>query len=386
MRKTTIPQYNKAKPAYLAPLTSLRFFAAMMIVALHSKGNFGIPDNIFGYACLVQGVSFFFMLSGFVLTYNYENFSERTDFISFMVARIARIWPLHVFTLLLSVGLIFKKIYDPVSFYLNLSMIHAWIPINRYFFSYNSLSWAVSTELGLYLCFPLLIRNWDRHWFLKTILVFFSLMAAIVACNYFGIPQNPTSGVGFAGILYISPFGRLLEFCLGMTAALAYRKIKNHHTPNFYLGSVIEITALAFSILMILRSKYFALCLHPFIGAAGRYWVEMGGISSLFFMLLILSIAFNKGIVSKLLSLNPFVFLGKISFELYMIHQILIRYFSNHITGTFGLSNVSAYFIFLVTVFLMSYFAWILIERPCHRWMVIGFEWIKKKKPAYRIG
>src|SRR4029077_17422654 len=89
------------KTAPLNGLTSLRFFAATMIVIGHGSGEFGFhlsPDSLFA---LNSGVSFFFVLSGFILYYNYPALPNRSAVSAFYAARFARIWPLHIFALIL---------------------------------------------------------------------------------------------------------------------------------------------------------------------------------------------------------------------------------------------------------------------------------------------
>jgi peptidoglycan/LPS O-acetylase OafA/YrhL len=87
-------------------LTSLRFFAAAMIVVFHSVNAFRVWDNAKIPFPLGQGVSFFFVLSGFILTYVYPSVGGGRGIRDFYVARIARIWPAHFVTFLLVLWLI----------------------------------------------------------------------------------------------------------------------------------------------------------------------------------------------------------------------------------------------------------------------------------------
>lgn len=78
--------------AKLDQLTSLRFFAALMIVIHHSTGLFGIKNISFHIG---QGVSSFFVLSGFILSYVYPKLENWYEIKKFWKARIARLWPAH---------------------------------------------------------------------------------------------------------------------------------------------------------------------------------------------------------------------------------------------------------------------------------------------------
>src|SRR6266446_3820239 len=140
-------------------LTSLRFFAAAMIVVFHSVNAFRIWDNTKIPYPLAQGVSFFFVLSGFILTYVYPSLKGGHGIRDFYVARIARIWPAHfvAFLLLLllipSGGWVWKGEHLWEIGITNLSLVHAWIPVASYYFSFNSVSWSISTEAFFYLAF-----------------------------------------------------------------------------------------------------------------------------------------------------------------------------------------------------------------------------------------
>src|SRR5688500_18317145 len=86
-------------------LTSLRFVAAALIVLHHSRGLFDFDQSLGDPFQLSQAVSFFFVLSGFILTYVYPSLGD-TGARRFFLARVARIWPAHVAAFLLIVALV----------------------------------------------------------------------------------------------------------------------------------------------------------------------------------------------------------------------------------------------------------------------------------------
>src|SRR5690349_17655364 len=81
----------------LYPLTALRFFAAAVVVIGHGHSLFG-SLNIANAIATGQAVSFFFVLSGFILAYNYPVLRTGRDVAMFYATRFARIWPLHALT------------------------------------------------------------------------------------------------------------------------------------------------------------------------------------------------------------------------------------------------------------------------------------------------
>jgi peptidoglycan/LPS O-acetylase OafA/YrhL len=140
----------------LAALTALRFFAAAAIVFHHAAGHwaFPIPTHFF----LSQGVTFFFVLSGFILTYRYPRLDGRADIVRFLQARFARIWPAYVAALIIvlcSATAVLSS-FDGNSLSLhvlaNLLMIQSWLPTDGV--SLNGPSWSISTEFAFYLMFP----------------------------------------------------------------------------------------------------------------------------------------------------------------------------------------------------------------------------------------
>lgn len=85
----------------LRALTGLRFIAAFAIVIHHSRGLFFTPEALAPYP-LDIGVSLFFVLSGFILTYVHPKLPTRHDIYRFYIARFARIWPVHLASLALA--------------------------------------------------------------------------------------------------------------------------------------------------------------------------------------------------------------------------------------------------------------------------------------------
>jgi peptidoglycan/LPS O-acetylase OafA/YrhL len=90
-------------------LTSLRFFAAFAIVLHHAKGLVFSSEFMKGVP-LFSGVSFFFVLSGFILSYVYSGKIESIGLYKFYTSRFSRIWPPHIFTFVLV--LVFFPTYD----------------------------------------------------------------------------------------------------------------------------------------------------------------------------------------------------------------------------------------------------------------------------------
>ena len=164
MAKTYSVEFGRG--ARLNALTSLRFFAAFAIVIHHSR-IFLLPSETLSAWPLDQGVSLFFVLSGFILVHVYPELPTKEAIKSFWLARIGRIWPAHLVALILVLTVSGTQTLGGDSlliFLANLSMIHGWVPSREFFFSFNALSWTISTELGFYALFPLLIYKFHSTW------------------------------------------------------------------------------------------------------------------------------------------------------------------------------------------------------------------------------
>lgn len=158
----------------ISALTSLRFFASVYVcifhVLLYSRLDAnGFFNNFFssGY----MAVDFFFVLSGFILSYNYAGsvMDKTFSYRRYMVRRVARIYPVHLITLIvialiavllpsiISVGAVFED-QSFSNFFKNLFLVHAWYGGDE--FSFNKPSWSISSEFFVYIFFPLFIWLW----------------------------------------------------------------------------------------------------------------------------------------------------------------------------------------------------------------------------------
>lgn len=319
------------------------------------------------------GVSYFFVLSGFILTYVYPTFTRQRDVVRFIVARIARLWPLHATTLLIAIWL-FPKEFRIVTFLPNLFMVHSWLPDWPFFFSYNMVSWSISTELGFYLCFPILIYGLDRNWQIKMCFAFGLTLLITYICKVTNLPLGSNTELGFVGFIYVNPMGRLYEFVVGMVTALTYRKVSHHYQPAVIMGTVVEI----FSLISVLGILFYNHHVERYItlklGYIFAHWSGQGGTACFLFGLFILVFALQKGILSRVLATKAFRFLGEISFSIYMIHRLILGYYRMHLASITEIPNGLAYGIFWLFLIIGSYLLWKVVEKPCRNYIVNFYD------------
>jgi peptidoglycan/LPS O-acetylase OafA/YrhL len=347
----------------LAQLTSLRFFAAAMIVVHHSAGLFGFSTSLTQPFIFGQGVSFFFVLSGFILAYVYPKLSTYADVRYFLHARFARIWPAHLATFLLAYWVLSME-WDFKVALANLALVHAWIPHRLFYFSYNAPSWSISTEFFFYLVFPVLIYRWERNWQIKILLSGGILIALI---SYSNIAQLPGNGIS---LLYINPVSRIFEFIFGIFLSFFWRNNKDKTRLNLKNATIMEVAVIllcGFSMRYTLFIEGWAFAAWP--GPAFAQWLEGSG-SMLSFGLLIYVMAIGRGKISQILAQSHLVLLGEISFSLYLLHQILLRYYETNLAFFPHIPNLLAFALFWSILLLCSYLMWVWVEMPARRFIL----------------
>ncbi|WP_245301783.1 acyltransferase [Bradyrhizobium sp. LTSP885] len=156
-----MPDMKASEPRRFVVLDFYRFVAALGVFIFHLKNiDQGISPAWNGSYGLF--VDMFFILSGFVISYSYPATSTGIRaYGRFMVRRIARIYPLHLLTLLAFAGLVAFGIAGPTAhsgladFLYNLFLVQAWGVTDH--LSFNTPAWSISAELFCYLLFPLLM-------------------------------------------------------------------------------------------------------------------------------------------------------------------------------------------------------------------------------------
>jgi peptidoglycan/LPS O-acetylase OafA/YrhL len=341
----------------LLPLTSLRFVAAAMIVLHHGLPAMKLPPVPL---TLDQGVSFFFVLSGFILTYSYPNLGSWAKVHQFLVFRIARVWPAHAVTTIAAMIVFF-----PINFKIivNLAMVHAWVPSMPWYFSYNAVSWSISTEFFFYLAFPLLIIGWSKTFWWKLPLCAALLLALMFTGRELNLPAiTPFDTPSLHGLLYISPLARLLEFVVGMTTCLAFSWALPQigRTPA-WLFTVLEIAALIFAgwflashILWNLETRLLPPTAGEYLGHADSW----PGVVPVLFVF-----AFQKGAITQILSLKPFLLLGETSYSLYLVHYMTF----GAIVSFLDITGIAGFALGCATSLALAFALWRWVERPARR-------------------
>jgi peptidoglycan/LPS O-acetylase OafA/YrhL len=348
----------------LDALTGLRFVAAAMIVVHHSRVlRIPVPP----YA-LDHGVSLFFVLSGFILAHVYPRLDDWASVRTFLMLRVARIWPAHAFTLALAVvvgATVLSTPFDGPKFLANLLMVHAWIPSTPWYFSFNAPSWSISAEFFFYLAFPLLIWQWHKTWWWKWPASAGLVAMLIVLGLKTGLPgYSPADMVTIHGLLFISPLARLFEFVTGMAAYSCFVWLRPRTVGlGLAAGSVIELIVIAITANFIMYSSTLRYA-ERYLGAGPwQEWLAHTG-SVIVLPFLIIVLALRLGVISRLLSTMLATFLGEISYSVYLMHLLIYTVYARYWLAAGTAPDYFGWTVCIVATLTSAFLIWKFIETP----------------------
>lgn len=288
----------------ILPLESLRGIAALSVVIYHSGASSALLDNaFFGHAYLM--VDFFFVLSGYVIALTYfDRIDGAAALVSFQVKRFWRLYPLHLATLLIYLGIetakyVFERqtgivannpafsINDAWAFFANLALAHAFLVPEP---SFNIPSWSISAEFYTYLIFATVLLSRRRAVLIPAIAAAMVLVA-----------------VGFNGGRIAEDFSFTMGRCVlsFFTGACVHLLTRRH---------AVKLPAFAQPLTLLAAGA-------GIVGLAGT-----GGELALPFVFALVVLAFSTDAdrpVARLLSVAPLVHLGTISYSIYMTHSIV---------------------------------------------------------------
>lgn len=311
---------------YLTTLTPLRGIAAMLVVIFHSN-LMVMPMFPRGEAKFIGAgwiwVDFFFILSGFIISYVYrDTFNqslERSTYWKYIVARFARIYPLHFFTLIWSLvcAIIIRHYADPIhSFFAtiyNPAAAPASLLLIQSLHLYqtpplNTPSWSLSTEWWVYMIFPFLVPYFSRIKVGGKILTLLFIIGFYLVIKYvLGPIAQPIPGLPKLNVL--TDFGLLrclAGFLLGMLILEIYRKGIGYNVLKRSWCFIIIFAATVISMKFEIEDLFLVL---------------------LFFPLIILTAAYNNTTIKRILE-TPFLQrLGDWSFSIYMVHIPIAQIF-----------------------------------------------------------
>lgn len=346
------------KTPRLESLTFLRFIAAAVVVIYH----FGRDTQLFKSlpVALTSGpimVTFFFVLSGFVISVSHYNRAVCTS--DFYRNRFFRIAPIYF------IALIWVCAYQPTgltttSLALSATFLQSWIP--PYPLSLNSPGWSISVEAFFYAISPALLllinkekkRSWIS-WVASALLIWMltqSILSALLAPEFYK---------GFKtfshDLINYFPASHLCSFLLGFAGGVAYSQNNLESKKIQAYGAVFFLVTLAIIGFAIQNQQSIERTLGSRIAFGSSFF-------ALLFLPAIYFCAVGDVFLRKILATPFLVLLGEASYSLYILQK------PTYIAFTKATSNIPtqssdikfiAYFITLTTISIICY---LIIEKP----------------------
>jgi len=334
----------------LPQLTFLRFIAATAVVCFHFRNE--VDSLRWARHLLSNGnsaVSFFFVLSGFILAHVYgmRGISNRSDF---YVARFARIVPLYWIALAaVSAYRLFRGGGDGGgALALNVALLQAWIP--GYALTWNSPGWSLSVELFFYLSFPFALA-WLRRMgsarrvgLFATFLWAASLAMHVVLVHRMGSEATTTR----VDLAYYHPLGHFGTFILGAAVGILfplYRERLRAHGGWMTASAAIAIVVLLWLPDSILKYHH-------------------NGLLAPLYLMVILGLASAPAMpLARGLAWGPLVLLGEASYGIYILqHPVLLFYVP--LAKRFHLGTDAQFWSYYLTLVIVSILVFKLVESP----------------------
>lgn len=359
----------------LKSLTGIRCIAAFWVVLFHLSSLITFIKNpVFSVGWI--GVDLFFILSGFIISYNYTEKFKRFDlnnYLNFLWLRLARMYPVHIFTLLIVVLLYSvmvitgKTIKTPETFYFVDLIKHIFL-VQAWGFggieSWNDVSWSISTEWFAYILFPL-ITSFVLMFKKKENILIMSLILLPIMITYFIISFDNPEINRFNSIVKI-----LFEFTTGCFLCRLYNNKQLSNINWKVINNIIPLL-LVISIYMIFNFN---------IGKFGNLpYLLMTPLFATF----ILGLAYED---NKYLSNKIMLYWGEVSYSVYMTHSVvfmILRQFLKINNETSFFTKILFLFIYLSAVIVVSKLTYEFIETPARRRMrnLVSFS---SKKQEYK--
>ncbi|MBS1932368.1 MAG: acyltransferase [Bacteroidetes bacterium] len=366
------------KTRYLSNLTPLRGIAALLVAIFHFEmaiARFVPAQQTMFFEKSYLMVDLFFIMSGFIIFHVYrESFLDaikKENLKKFIVARFARIYPLHIFSLLLLVILVIafspagtypNRIEDPSAILTNVFLLQSYYIHN--IFTWNIPAWSISAEWISYMMFPLLALFIGKKKRLSVVVLIVLVITAYLSIMFLlprKNPMNPAIPVPHnINTTYDYGFLRgIAGFITGMSMYILYQS----STAKKIFQK--DVTVL-FSLILLVLAMHFAVS---------------DGYCIILFAAIVIAFACNGGYLHKICNNRILQYLGLISYSIYLMQIFLQEPFSKglRLPGVIGLGrgkqNIAffpglmyciIYLLLLVAISSLTYYC---IEQPCRKFI-----------------
>jgi peptidoglycan/LPS O-acetylase OafA/YrhL len=318
-RSATLPAPPVAAAVRKPPLpalTGIRTLLAIFIILFHfTPPHLGLLYPIIDNGYVFVGV--FFLISGYVLTYNYADRAETLVKREFWLARFSRLYPIYLLVLIISFRMVQDEWHARSHFefwqgiILTPLVLQGWSPSVATF--WNTVAWTLSSEVVLYAAFPWLIRApWPKRP-LHLVLLLLALWVIGLIPHSLYLLLNPDHIVGpvdrysstqLIRFLKYTPLPYFCTFLAGVTLGKLQLALPLTPRQRLILSSVSLIAVGIFFYTLVLRTPY--LLMHA-------------GLMTPIFAALVLGLS-GPHHISALFSWRPLLLIGESSYCLYLLH------------------------------------------------------------------
>lgn len=349
----------EARAPRVESLTGLRWWAAFAVFAHHMTNFAALPIyGVLGYG--TYGVTFFFVLSGFVLTWSSSSLvSPRT----FWTRRWARIYPAYFVALVIAVpifytvggGQAWQKAFDPLAILLAVLLVQGWWTAPAILFAGNPAGWTLTVEALFYALHPGLQRGLRRLARRGALVAAAAILLVVIAWRALAVVDPVVSALP-------EPIVHLPDFLVGMCLAWALRHGWVFRVPpivSYLTGAVVVLgiywlqshfatSSVSHVVLPFSNELIMMACAFAIVSVAAR---DMRGGASI-------------------LRSRVLVLLGDLSYSFYLVHASVVYafllLFGERPTGW---SNLGWYALVLVLSVGVSAALHFGVERPIERWI-----------------
>jgi peptidoglycan/LPS O-acetylase OafA/YrhL len=335
----------------LPSLTGLRFWAALLVVLYHLTGQVGALQPVSAMTMFGRsGVTFFFVLSGFVLAWTYVD--RPTRYRVFLWRRFARLWPLVVVTGVLSL-LVFRAIGDSPGWWqaaTTFLFLQAWHP--DWAVGANGAAWSLSDEAFFYLAFPLLLA-------LAVVRRRRVVLWGAAACLLVGLWLCFGTWDWSAWALDYLPLTRVVQFLVGVLCAVALRQ--GARAPLGYWWAVGLV--IVYHAALVPWHLYGSATFNAYSGS--QWWA-----TPVFALLIMAAAQSDRDGRATGVRGSWSLRLGHWSYAWYLIHEVVIRAWTHLVPRSGATLLVAVEWGALLLLSLLAagvLYRW--VERPSERWL-----------------
>ena len=255
--------------------------------------------------------------------------------IKFGIGKIKKLYPLHIVTMLLAMPWIVKALISGdilnsvMKTVFNICLLQSWIPSAEFNFSLNGVSWYLSVSLFLYVMFPFVFHQIEKYKRIQTAMVVMGIVYSLQILMFFAVYCVQTEFLHGNELVhwfvYVFPLSRLGDFVIGCNLGYVFKKEKESFAKKE--GTVLELGVILIIIIQMLI--YILLFAVPEISNSlidSYNWWGYTVLWTVSSCALIYLFANNNGIISKCLINKPIVFIGDLSANAFLIHQMVYRY------------------------------------------------------------